>query len=163
MALVSDEVTRAWRYDRMFSIALARIDPIDCPEGDGVDLKPAEIELTLLEFLAGQIRAPDKIALLGSGEYGILFPETNAWQACIAAQRLCEGAAATTFRAGGRVFDVTLSIGAATLSHHMRSAEQLLLAARQEWRSARSLGGNRIAATPPAIGRTGYPRSGELH
>ena len=163
MNLVGEEVARAWRYDRMLSVALAKIDPMDRPVGEAAPLTVEEISLAVLDCLSANLRAPDKIGPLGPGEFGLLLPETTPRQARIATERLRDHLSLTPLRKRGIMFEVTLSIGTASLTHRVRSAEQLLLTARQEWRRARSRGGNCVAVALPPSGQTGHVRSAEMH
>ena len=162
-ALIADEVARAWRYDRRLSVALARIDPMNRPGHPGAVLSASEIEITLLDHLATDLRAPDKIALIGSGELGLLFPEATERHVRNAAQRLCSRVAETLFRVRDLTFQVTLSIGTASLNHRVRSAEQLMMAARQERRRAYSQGGNGVSSAVPIRAQSGHVRSAEMH
>ncbi len=163
MNLTNEEVARAWRYDRILSVALAKIDPMDRPVDDAAPLNGQEISQAVLQCLSANLRAPDKVGLLGPGEFGLLLPETTPRHARIATERLRDQLAQTTLTARGVAFEVTLSIGTASLTHRVRSAEQLLMSARQEWRRAQSQGGNCVAAALPPSPQTGHARSAEMH
>lgn len=163
MHLISEEVARAWRYDRMLSVALAKIDPMDRPVDVAGPLTGHEIGQAVLDRLSTNLRAPDKIGLLGPGEFGLLLPEATSRHARIATERLRELLAQTPLCARGLDFDATVSIGTASLTHRVRSAEQLLMTARLEWRRAQSLGGNCVAAAIQPSPQTGQFRSSEMH
>lgn len=163
LATAEDEVTRAWRYDRMLSVALARIDEMARPGGSGPRLKTVDVELAVLGATCSMLRAPDRVALVGAGELAILLPETGARQTHAVMERLREHVAAQQFDIGGVRFGATLSIGAASLTHRVRSARQMLMAARHERRRAQAGGGNCVMSPPPTRPATAQVRDAGLH
>ena len=163
LATAEDEVARAWRYDRMLSVALARIDEMARPAGPGAQLKAADVELAVLAATCSMLRVPDRVALVGAGELAILLPETGARQAHAVMERLCEHLAAQRFDRDGVRFGATLSIGTASLTHRVRTARQMLMAARHERRRAQAGGGNCVMSRPPARPATPQVRNAGLH
>ena len=147
----------------MLSVALAKVDPMDRAVDEAAPLTAEEISLAVLECMSADLRAPDKIGPLGLGEFGLLLPETTPRNARIVTERLRDHLTQTPLRMRGIAFEATLSIGTASLTHRVRTAEQLLMTARQEWRRARSRGGNCVAVALPPSPQTGHVRSAEMH
>lgn len=163
LAMTEDEVARAWRYDRMLSAALVRIDELERPTGSGAKLRAVDIERAILETACAFLRVPDRVALVGPGELAILLPETGAHQAHVVMERLRKRVAAGPLHARDVHFNATLSIGTASLTYRVRSARQILMAARQERRRAQAGGGNRVMTVTPVRTATTGIRNAELH
>ena len=161
MLAIGDEVARAWRYDRVLSVGVGMIGPMDRPPG--ADFGAAEIQDAVVECLRAGLRVPDRIASFGTGEITILLPEANTRQAGAALNRLCAHVAAEQFELNGVAFTVSVSLGAAGLTHRIRTAQRLLVAARQQWRAAAAAGGNRCVAAVPDRVASRQIRSAELH
>ncbi len=161
MLAVGDEVARAWRYDRMLSVAVGMIDPMARPER--ADFGGAEIEAAIVELMRAELRVADRIASFGTGEIAMLTPEANIRQAHVAMTRICLAVEGELFDLRGVQFRASVSIGVAGLTHKIRTAQRMLVSGRQEWRRAVAAGGNRACAATIDRSHARQIRSAELH
>jgi len=147
--LMEKEILRATRHARALTLALLDIDHFKSindrfghPAGDGVIKAIA----TLLRQSA---RADQLVARIGGEEFALVYPEQNARDASVGADRLRAAVEAMPHELGGETLRVTVSLGLATwergmqgLADLMRAADAQLYRAKQAGRNRVSFGGN---------------------
>ncbi len=91
-----------------------------------------------------EIRAGDYLARMGGEEFVVLLPESELGPARRLAERLCRAVAARLFKSPQGTFNVTASIGVATLRDDDSSPENLLTRADRCLYAAKSDGRNTV-------------------
>ena len=143
------ELTRALRYGRRFTLAIADLDGFKAindslghPAGD-----------ELLRAVAGLLRAgrrtPDLVARYGGDEFMVLLPETDAAGAMIVSERLCYTIAHFPFAWKQSLPTVssrriTLSVGLVLCPEDGTTSQALISKADQRLYEAKRQGGNRV-------------------
>ncbi|HCO55964.1 MAG TPA: hypothetical protein DIT93_13255 [Pelagibacterium sp.] len=123
-AEVDREYARALRYDRPATLIFVDIDGfhrVNTAFG-------AEIADEVLKSVANRaaecLRTTDRLGRLGGEEFGMLLPETMAYEASQCAERLREEISGLRFRYSGKVVSVTASFGIAPFDSRLRSPIQ---------------------------------------
>ncbi len=145
---LTEEVTRALRYQRPLSVAVVAIDDFD-----GIEVKNGfkaadELLVAVSRTLAGGIRSQDLVGRTGPGQFAIVLPDTPATEAL----QTLEGLIGALEKAGeGVVSGITLSMGVAGLEREM-SPETMLAHAREACAHAEGKGGGqaKLASAQPA-------------
>jgi diguanylate cyclase (GGDEF)-like protein/PAS domain S-box-containing protein len=96
----------------------------------------------LAMILKNSIRTIDILARYGGEEFAIILPNSNAEQAVVVAERICEAIRSTPFSfAEGTVVKVTVSIGVGTITSTdgdksilVKRADSALYAAKAKWK-----------------------------
>ncbi|WP_127145636.1 sensor domain-containing diguanylate cyclase [Pelagibacterium montanilacus] len=96
-----------------------------------------------------ELRATDVLGRLAGEEFGLLLPETMAYEASQCAERLRETIGAMSFRAGGKVLSVTASLGIANFVPELASGIQWFAQADVALYQAKKSGRNCVAFAPP--------------
>ena len=95
--------------------------------------------------LLGQcLRPKDRLARLGSDEFGVLLEDTSISGAQQMASRILRAVNDYSFFWAGQEFNVAVSVGAVAVRNNGRSANQLLAAANAACNVAKESGRNRI-------------------
>lgn len=145
---LNEEVERAKRYKRELSLIMLDIDFFKQyndahghPEGDW-------LLRALSGILKGVMRNSDIIARYGGEEFVVILPETNKDMAVSAAEKLRKAVETKDFEGGetqpgGRV---TISIGVASYSEELKTADELVKNADNALYRAKEEGKNRVCA-----------------
>lgn len=117
------EMDRSRRYERPFTLAYFDLDDLesvnDClgrSEGDAV-LR------TVVTAIRERTRKTDRVGRLGGDEFGVLLPETDREQACVAVKKLRDGILHDLRRRGS---GATVSIGAFTVTDYTMDVETII-------------------------------------
>ncbi|MBI4497280.1 MAG: GGDEF domain-containing protein [Chloroflexi bacterium] len=150
---LDDEILRARRYGRGFTLLLLDVDALQVIN----DQLGRSVGNQALQFLAeavrGQTRATDRLGRLGGDELGLLVIETNREQGVAVGRRLLGALMAQRLDlADGRMVELGLSIGIAVYPDDGEDREPLLAAAEAALARAKAAGG-RALATPRAEDR----------
>lgn len=141
MVKLQDELHRAERYNKVFSVIMADIDKFKNindtyghTEGDRV-LKEAG------RFLQRNIRQIDVIARYGGEEFVILFPETDKKVAYALAERLRKGFSQIKLN---NLPKISISLGIASYPEDGKAIEDLIKNADKAMYSAKQRGRNKV-------------------
>src|SRR4051812_37086418 len=135
------EIERARTYGRPVSLALAAVEELRDPEAAADE----ELLRTLGGSIGGSVRALDVACRVGTSEFGVVLPETDARAAGVAAERILRSIARAPW-AEGR--PPRAAIGIASCPASAGSFEELVERAGSALRSARR-------AARPGPGRAG--------
>lgn len=151
---LAEEVSRARRHQRRFSLALVDLDHFK-QFNDSYGHAGGDAALRgLAEVLRDSVRESDLVARFGGEEFAILLPEASLLEAGAKLEALRQVAEATPFGDGpvGLPRHLTLSAGIAEYPADGTSAAALLAAADARLYEAKRTGRNRIVmsdAPPP--------------
>ncbi len=111
-----------------------------------------EVLKAVAERVSGGIRDFDLLARYGGEEFVVIMPSTPADISLMVAERLCRKIDAEPFPASGceTPLDITASIGVATTTDPMETAEALLARADAALYEAKNRGRNQVRAAEPS-------------
>lgn len=142
---LEEEIARSGRAERALSLLMLDIDffkkindTYGHPTGDEV----------LREFsrrIRAVIHRDDVFARYGGEEFAILLPCTNIREAIQIAERCRRAIADEAFSTSTAKFEVTCSVGAATLNGDVNGSETLIAAADERLYEAKRSGRNRVS------------------
>jgi len=137
----NDEIERARRYGRPFTVAYIDLDNFKVVN-DRFGHNTGNIVLrSVADTARGNVRATDIVARLGGDEFALLFPETGEESARMALDKISSLLSVSLEENG---WPVTLSIGAVTFRKPPDSVDRMLLAADTLMYAAKHDGKNRI-------------------
>lgn len=142
---LSEEMQRAQRYGKPFSLALLDIDHFKrVNDTYGHDAGDAVLK-SLAVVLTGQVREADFVARYGGEEFMLLMPETDATGARLVTERLRQAVAGRPFRLpNGQEIGLTVSLGIVCFPQSGDGAAEMLQRADQALYSAKRAGRNRV-------------------
>lgn len=169
-AEIEREFQRATRYERPAALIFLDIDGF-AEINTAMGLSTAD---DILKSLANRcmdtLRFSDSFGRIGGEEFGILLPETLAYEASQCAERLREDISRLRFRNRERVVSVTASFGIAPLAPGITSGVDWFARADIALYGAKQLGGNCVAFAPTneesdqqRSERSGEPAADRLH
>jgi diguanylate cyclase (GGDEF)-like protein len=103
----------------------------------------------LVTTLSNRIRRGDLLGRLGGEEFAILLPSVAAAEAERLAERLVAHIAASPVNYGGRLIEMTISIGLTMTNGADRSIEQVIARADDALYRAKESGRNRVVKDMP--------------
>lgn len=149
-AEVEREFVRAARYERPAALMFLDIDGFrDVNVALGPDMAE-EVLKSVANRAAESLRSVDTFGRIAGEEFGILLPETLAYEASQCAERLREEIERLRFRHAGGVLSVTASFGIAPLAPAVRSAVQWFAQADIALYGSKQAGRNCVTFAPPA-------------
>ncbi len=143
---LTEELNRSKRYDYPMSFLMIDIDDFKAyNDNNGHQAGDLALQITA-HCLKAALRSADVASRYGGEEFCILLPQTSMTEAGVIADRIRQRVATTHFPHGklqplGRV---TISIGVATYSTIINSAETVIAAADRALYRAKSLGKDRV-------------------
>jgi diguanylate cyclase (GGDEF)-like protein/PAS domain S-box-containing protein len=144
MALAEQEIRRAQRFERPFSVMMLDVDHFKAIN----DRYGHAVGDAVLQGIAKRspesLRQSDQIARLGGEEFAVAMPETNLEAAVRAAERLREHLAERPVIASGKAVPCTISIGVAEMQPGDVSIDDLLRRADEALYCAKKNGRNRV-------------------
>ena len=144
MEALEKEFGGARRLDHSLSVLIADLDHFkQINDRYGHATGDAVIK-EFVQIVTPEIRVSDHFARLGGEEFVIVLPETGLRPARQLAERLCQAVASHTFGGPQAQFQVTVSIGIATIRDQDSSPEDLLGRADRCLYAAKSEGRNRV-------------------
>jgi diguanylate cyclase (GGDEF)-like protein len=159
--LLAIEVLRATRYRTPLAVLMADLDHFK-RINDAHGHRAGDVVLAGVgAAIRGALRATDAAGRYGGEEILIVLPQTDLEGARVLAERLRLAVEQAEFEIGGASVSITVSVGVASLSGDVRSADDLVEAADGALYGAKAAGRNRVVLaralpgvdTPPA-GRT---------
>jgi diguanylate cyclase (GGDEF)-like protein/PAS domain S-box-containing protein len=136
------EYSRARRHGYALSIWMLDIDHFKMVNDRYGHAAGDTMLSEFVQIIAPEIRDSDYFGRLGGEEFAILLPECSLGSAQQLAERIRRAVAADTFRSSQARFNVTMSIGVATLidddarpDHVLNRADRCLYAAKSEGRN----------------------------
>ena len=174
-AALSEELDRAARFSRPFSVILADLDLLREVNNRWGHLAGDAVLRGIAQIFGEQLRPYDIATRFGGEEFAVLLPETDLEQALAIAERIRAAVADRTFTVPGTSTAVhaTVSLGVACYPADGESADTLLHAADVALYDAKATGRNRVAHAPTDPGvryipqeaasarRVGEPPAGE--
>lgn len=149
-AEVEREFARATRYERPAALMFLDIDGFrEVNSALGAEMAE-EVLKSVANRAAESLRSADTFGRIGGEEFGILLPETLAYEANQCAERLREDIARLRVRHAGGVLSVTASFGIAPLAPALRSAIQWFAQADIALYGSKQAGRNCVTFAPPA-------------
>lgn len=150
MALVEDELEKATRYSRPFSVLMIDADNLkQVNDRHGHDVGDRLVK-AVAAALKEQVRASDRIARVGGDEFFVLMPETGRDRALEAANRICAAISAVAVMHGTERITTTASIGLASFPEDGTTVEELRERADFAMYRSKELGRNRVTTYPDA-------------
>lgn len=141
---LASTVQTAFRHKRPLSVCICDVDDFKSINDSYGHATGDRVLQTLAGILQSETRAGDVVSRYGGDEFCILFPEVNAAQASVCAERVRVRLESTSFFADkGEQFSVTASFGLADVSS--KEASQFIGAADRELYVAKEHGRNRLA------------------
>jgi diguanylate cyclase (GGDEF)-like protein len=143
---LTEELNRSKRYDYAMSFLMIDIDDFKAyNDKNGHQAGDLALQMTA-HCLKGALRGADVASRYGGEEFCILLPQTAISEAGAIADRIRHRVSTTQFPHGksqplGRV---TISVGVATFSKHVDTAENIIAAADRALYQAKSLGKDRV-------------------
>jgi diguanylate cyclase (GGDEF)-like protein/PAS domain S-box-containing protein len=136
------EYSRARRHGYALSILMLDLDHFKMVNDRYGHAAGDTVLSEFVQIIAPEIRDSDYFGRLGGEEFAILLPECSLGSAQQLAERIRRAVAAHTFRSSQARFNVTMSIGVATLidddarpDHVLNRADRCLYAAKSEGRN----------------------------
>ncbi len=144
------EVRRAQRYKRPLTLLMLDLDRFKQYNDRFGHLAGDQALRETAEVLRRNARDVDILARYGGEEFAIILPETDLERAIIHAERTRVAIAGHAFRGkdSNPQGDLTVSIGAATLTPGIRKIEELVYDADQALYRAKTQGRNRLELAP---------------
>ncbi len=144
--LIEKEIDRSKRYDLPMSLLLLDLDLFK-KVNDTYGHQVGDFALKkLVQTITKVLRDPDSLGRFGGEEFLILLPETDLVNGNIAAERVREIVEKTPIEAGTKTFNITISIGLATLNPETDDFEELFRRADLGLYKAKQTGRNRVVA-----------------
>lgn len=145
---VEREFQRATRYDRPAALIFVDIDGFsEINKAIGADVADEVIKAVANRCMEA-VRVPDSFGRVAGEEFGLLLPETMAYEASQCAERIREIISKLRFRNEAGVLSITASIGVAPLSPGIRSAMDWFAQADIALYAAKRAGRNRVSFAP---------------
>lgn len=151
---VEREFERARRYERPASLVFIDVDNFRNLNGSLGPGTADEVLKAIANRCMEKLRSTDVFGRIGGEEFGMLLPETLAYESSQCAERLRETIAGLRFRSEAGVFSVTATLGIATLTSAIQSATQWFAQADVALYAAKRSGRNCVAFAPPPEDRT---------
>ena len=139
-ARLSEEIARCKRYNRCVSLLFIDPDNFKLVNDSGGHAAGDAMLRRVATVMREACRETDIAARWGGDEFAMVLPDTTAPGAAGAAERIRECIAAT--QPGNE--PATVSIGVASYSEEISSAEQLTRLADEQLYRAKRAGGNRV-------------------
>lgn len=139
------EFQRARRHDRPLAVGMIDIDFFKSVNDQYGHTVGDEVLRQMGDILRDSIREGDICGRYGGEEFAVVFPETTAKGAVLAAERIRRGVEQHEFDIGvGKKLKLTVSIGIACLSHYHTDKANLLEEADRGLYAAKQQGRNRV-------------------
>ncbi len=142
-AIIGQEANRAVRYKRPLSVLVVEVDHADHMHLDSGAGYLSSLLRELAQALVASVRDTDTVGFLdsdGPPHFAIVLPETDNPGAVMAADKLRRSIAAYDFQAGGQWQRLTVSVGAASVTHERMGRQDLLSDAYAALQAAQAAG-----------------------
>jgi diguanylate cyclase (GGDEF)-like protein len=147
-ARLAEEINRSGRTGEPLSCLMLDVDEFKT-YNDRFGHPAGDSALRIIgSILKETVRGADVAARYGGEEFSVLLPETTSVEAAVIAERIRRRVEETEFPKR----NVTVSIGVATRSEDVKTAEELIDAADQALYKAKENGRNQVLIYDPAMG-----------
>lgn len=150
LELTEDELARANRYQRPFSLALFDLDHFKAINDRWGHDVGDQVLIALTEKVLAMIRHNDCFGRLGGEEFALLLPETGLDEAGQLLERIREAVAALHWDEHPEL-QVRVSIGLAAFPGHGETMRDLLRSADRAMYAAKDAGRNRLRVAVSAV------------
>lgn len=147
--LVEREFDRATRYERPASLVFIDIDNFRKVNAGMGAAMADEVLKAVSNRCMEVLRSTDCFGRIGGEEFGMLLPETLAYESSQCAERLREIVSNLRFRTETGVTAITASFGIAPLNESIKASTQWFARADVALYVAKQSGGNCVAFAPP--------------
>ena len=143
--IIANELNRAKRYGREFSLLMIDIDHFKIVNDDFGHMAGDTILRTLAEKLSGQLRSNDHLARYGGEEFAVILPETPLDMAHLLAERVRTSVGEQDYEVGNTspVY-ITISVGVSSFPEQAETIKELILNADSALYNAKKTGRNRV-------------------
>ena len=142
--LAEVEIGQARRYHKPLAVLILDIDHFKSVNDQYGHLVGDDVLRLLVARCEGMLRERDLFSRFGGEEFIVLLPDTDAFNALAAAERLRCSVQDAPFMVGSVKVFLTISIGLTTLSDQAPDMEILLKQADQAMYAAKNSGRNRV-------------------
>lgn len=146
---VEREYERAVRYERPACLVFMDLDEFSHINEKVGPAMADEVLKAIANRCREVLRSTDLFGRIGGEEFGMLLPETLAYEARQCAERLRETISKLRFKAGGEVVSVTASFGIAPINPAIKSAVHWFAQADLALMGAKRAGRDCVAFAPP--------------
>jgi diguanylate cyclase (GGDEF)-like protein len=149
-AALNEELERATRFGRPFSVILADLDLLREINNRWGHLAGDAVLRGIAQIFGEQLRPYDVATRFGGEEFALLLPETDLEEASAIAERIRSAVSDGTFTVTGTntAVHATVSLGVACYPADAASGDALLHAADVALYQAKAAGRNRVAGAP---------------
>jgi diguanylate cyclase (GGDEF)-like protein len=140
--LCIDEISRARRYNRTFSVLLVTIDY--GPDSEVRRLLGVSLSKQFAQFLRELLRDLDSVTRLPGEIFAVALPETDPAGAALTAERIRKGTEERSFKGDGSAVRLSVTIGSAGFPEHGPTAPEVMACAQVALEAALAGGGNRV-------------------
>lgn len=150
LSMLNEEIARAERYNHPLSLLMLDIDYFKHVNDTWGHLSGDAVLKGLSDLLMKQARSIDRVCRYGGEEFTVILSETDVIMATTLAERLRKTVERQPFAIGdGKTIRITVSIGVATYSQQMSSAEGLVKASDVALYAAKGGGRNQVCRYEP--------------
>lgn len=142
--MFEQEVARAKRYQRTFSLLMIDIDHFKKINDTFGHLAGDSVLRQLGAVIGGRSRRNDVVARVGGDEFALIIPEIGLQSAMELGRKINRLVSETRFEFEGNDIDVSLSIGVAEWEQAFEDGQDLLKATDEKLYEAKRLGRNRV-------------------
>lgn len=140
---LEQEFHRAKRYGSELSILMIDLDGFKAINDNYGHIKGDEVLRKIAGVLKENVRTSDFIARYGGDEFSIILPETSKGETYSVAEKLREAVEEEKFKLDGKVLNLSISTGAATLTNSQKSYFDLIGEADKAMYKSKEQGKNR--------------------
>ncbi len=144
--IIVKEIDRSKRYELPMSLLLLDLDLFKVVN-DTYGHQVGDFALQkLVQTITKVLRDPDSLGRFGGEEFLILLPETDLVKASVVAERVREIVEKSPIETGTKTFNITISIGIATLNQESDDFQELFRRADLGLYKAKQTGRNRVVS-----------------
>ncbi len=142
---LDDEVNRAVRYGKTFSLIMFDIDHFKRLNDTYGHLQGDVVIKKIARILLGSVRNIDICSRYGGEEFAVIIPEIDIEGAAVVAERLRKNVEETLFQGEKETIEVTISVGVTEFNPgSMRSPSEVVAVADRALYQSKELGRNRV-------------------
>ncbi|MFC1674442.1 diguanylate cyclase, partial [Candidatus Omnitrophota bacterium] len=148
MELLENEITRAKRYKRKFTITMIDIDHFKRINDEYGHLVGNDALVAFANVIKNSVRSMDIVGRYGGEEFLIILPESDSGQALVALERIKNDLEQVKISSShlekGKKISLQFSAGIAVFPHNARDLKELIWGVDDSLRRAKKEGRNRV-------------------